>query len=48
MTGRIGRGTWVVIGALALIAVLVFAWIDGGEREIELIVEEIPVPKGAR
>jgi hypothetical protein len=39
---------WVAIGAVLLLAILVLAWIDGGEREIELIVEDIPVPEGAR
>lgn len=48
MAGRIGKGVWIAIGAVLLLAILVLAWIDGGEREIELIVEEIPVPEGAR
>ena len=48
MAGRIGKGMWVAIGAGLLLAILVLAWIDGGEREIELIVEDIPVPEGAR
>lgn len=48
MAGRIGKGVWVAIAAAVLLAILAFAWIDGGEREIELIVEEIPVPEGAR
>ncbi|GGA04657.1 hypothetical protein T8S45_04875 [Blastomonas marina] len=48
MAGRIGKGMWVAIGAVLLLAILVLAWIDGGEREIELIVEDIPVPEGAR
>ena len=47
MAGRIGKGMWVAIGAVLLLAILVLAWIDGGEREIELIVEDIPVPEGA-
>lgn len=48
MASRMGRAGWVAIGAVLLLAILVMAWIDGGEREIELIVEEIPVPEGAR
>lgn len=47
MAGRVGKGVWAAIGALVLLATLLIAWIDGGEREIELIVEEIPVPEGA-
>ncbi len=48
MAGRVGKDIWAAIGALALLAILLIAWLDGGEREIELIVEEIPVPEGAR
>lgn len=48
MAGRIGKGMWVAIGVVLLLAILAIAWLDGGEREIELIVEEIPVPEGAR
>ena len=32
MAGRIGKGMWVAIGAVLLLAILVLAWIDGGER----------------
>ena len=48
MAGRIGKGVWVAIAAVVLLVILALAWIDGGEREIELIVEEVPVPEGAR
>ncbi len=48
MASKMGKAGWAVIGGLLLLAILAAAWIDGGEREIHLIVEDIPVPEGAR
>lgn len=48
MASRMGKAGWAAIGGVLLLAILAAAWIDGGEREIRLIVEEIPVPEGAR
>ncbi|MBY6013347.1 hypothetical protein KUV75_00295 [Qipengyuania gaetbuli] len=36
------------IAALALLAVLVIAWIDGGEEPIRPITEPVEVPEIAR
>ncbi|MXP09331.1 hypothetical protein [Pseudoblastomonas halimionae] len=48
MTARLGRGFWWVVGGCVVLLVLVVAWIDGGERQLEPIVEEIPVPESAQ
>jgi len=34
------------VAALALVAFLAWAWIDGGERPLEPIVEPVPLPEG--
>jgi hypothetical protein len=40
---RIG---WIVAALIA--AILVYAWIDGGEQPLRPIVEPIAVPEGAQ
>lgn len=43
MTGK--RMGWIVA---ALVALLVYAWIDGGEEPLRPIIEPVAVPEGAR
>lgn len=40
------RVVWMAGAALA--ALLVYAWIDGGERPIERITVPVELPEGAR
>ena len=43
---RIGRKGIIVI-ALAVVALLFFAWFDGGEEPVRPIVEEVTLPGDA-
>jgi hypothetical protein len=42
MSGR--RIGW--IAAALLVALLVYAWIDGGEQPLRPIVQPVPLPEG--
>jgi hypothetical protein len=45
----VSRKTWIwTLAALALAAILAWAWIDGGRRQVEWIEEPIEVPADAR
>ncbi|WP_338446052.1 hypothetical protein V5F89_12975 [Pelagerythrobacter marensis] len=44
MTGRRAVGALVVLVA----ALLLYAWIDGGEEPLRPIAEPVPVPEGIR
>ncbi|MBB3990098.1 hypothetical protein [Croceicoccus naphthovorans] len=40
-----GKGLWAIV-ALAIVALLVYAYIDGGREEPRWIEEELPVQAG--
>lgn len=42
-----GRKWWVLV-VLAVLGLLIVAWIDGGERQLRPIAEEIAVPGSAQ
>ena len=43
-----GRKRTLTIIAIVVIAVLSFAWIDGGREPQRMIEQPVPLPEGAR
>lgn len=43
-----GRKRTLTIFALIAVAVIAFAWIDGGREQQRMIEQSVPLPEGAR
>ena len=43
-----GRRRLLTITAVIVVAVLAFAWIDGGREQQRMIEQPVPLPEGAR
>ena len=43
-----GRKRTLIVIAIVVIAVLAFAWIDGGREPQRMIEQRVPLPEGAR
>ena len=43
-----GRRRLLTLIALIAVAVIAFAWIDGGREQERLIEQPVPLPEGAR
>ena len=43
-----GRKRTLIVIAIVVIAVLAFAWIDGGREPQRMIEQPVPLPEGAR
>jgi hypothetical protein len=43
-----GRKRTLIVIAIVVIAVLAFAWIDGGREPQRMIEQHVPLPEGAR
>jgi hypothetical protein len=43
-----GRKRTLTLLAIILVAVLGFAWIDGGREQQRMIEQPVPLPEGAR
>lgn len=43
-----GRRRIFTLLALAIVAVLAFAWIDGGREQPRMIEQKVELPEGAR
>lgn len=44
MARRIGRNHWLALAGLAVLGLLAWAWIDGGERPLAPVSEEVVLP----
>jgi hypothetical protein len=43
----VGRKVWIwILAAVALLALLAWAWIDGGREPARMIEQPIPLPEG--
>lgn len=45
MARRIGKYHWLALAGLALLGLLAWAWIDGGERALAPVSEEVILPE---
>ena len=43
-----GRRRLLTITAVIVVAVLAFAWVDGGREQQRMIEQPVPLPEGAR
>ena len=43
-----GRKRILTVLAVMIVAVLAFAWIDGGREQQRMIEQPVPLPEGAR
>nr|WP_279323136.1 hypothetical protein [Altererythrobacter segetis] len=43
-----GRKRILTVLAVLIVAVLAFAWIDGGREQQRMIEQPVPLPEGAR
>ena len=43
-----GRKRTLTLIAIAIVALLAFAWVDGGREPQRMIEQPVPLPEGAR
>ena len=43
-----GRKRTLIVIAIVVIALLAFAWLDGGREPQRMIEQQVPLPEGAR
>lgn len=44
MARRIGKYHWLALAVLAVLGLLAWAWVDGGERPLSPVSEEVVLP----